>query len=261
MQQLLLGKCSSITFCSWFLHWTRQKWDDVHNALLMFSLWVGQIPFVFQQVKRTPCSMYRLFSWGFIGQDMMIITLSTIIYLIYANIKVAEIIKTLFYTFSCLWEHGWVPPLMSALLFAITLYKPFFWPLFFTRQIIYVFPKLIWAAVTPFRLHTEKVFFSLQSLCFSLVSWISSGKNIWMAAFKMMEKCSKHSQSVDFLLLLEVELGSNGVQQIWVTHRAHILSSLFFTWNNSQKFLVSWDILQMTHFLLVCLQMFFLEVW
>lgn len=142
MQQLLLGKCSSITFCSWFLHWTRQKWDDVHNALLMFSLWVGQIPFVFQQVKRTLCSMYRLFSWGFIGQDMMIITLSTIIYLIYANIKVVEIIKTLFCTFSCLWQHGWVPALMSALLFGVTLYKPFFDPSFSHSRLFMYYQSL-----------------------------------------------------------------------------------------------------------------------
>lgn len=72
MQQLLLGKSSSVALYFWFLHCTRQKWDAVHNALLMFALWVGQIPFVFQQVKRTLCSVFQLFSWGFVGQNLMI---------------------------------------------------------------------------------------------------------------------------------------------------------------------------------------------
>lgn len=181
------------------------------------------------------------------------ISLSAIVYLVYVNIKVGEIPKALFYTFGCLWQRGWVSPLMSALLFAVTLYKLFFWLLFITQQITYVFPKLIWAAVTPFRLHT---------VCSHFVSPLLAEyhQEMYIAAVKMMEKCSKRSQSVHFLLLLEVELGSSGVQQTWVTHQAHILSLLFFTRNSCQKFLVSWNILQMTQFLLVCLQMFSIEL-
>lgn len=68
----VLGKCSSLAPCSRFLHRTQHKWGDAHHALFVFSLWVGQIPFVFQQVKRTSCFIVQVFCWGFVGQDMII---------------------------------------------------------------------------------------------------------------------------------------------------------------------------------------------
>lgn len=91
MQQLLLGEVHPL-LPFWFLLCIRQKWDAVHNALLMVSLWAGQTPFVFQQTKRTLCSVFQLFSCGFIGQNIFI-TLCTYICLIYVNIKVDEILK------------------------------------------------------------------------------------------------------------------------------------------------------------------------
>lgn len=44
-----------------------------NDALFMFPLWVGQIPFVFQQGKRTSCFIAQLFCCGFKGQDMKIL--------------------------------------------------------------------------------------------------------------------------------------------------------------------------------------------
>lgn len=83
---------------------------------------------------------------------------------------------------------------------------------FFTQHIPYIFAKLIWSAVTPFRLHIESLFQSSVPLFFPC--WLNIIRKEYIAAVNMVEKCSKHSQSVHFLLFLKVELRSSGVQQI-----------------------------------------------
>lgn len=217
MQQLLLGEVHPL-LPFWFLLCIRQKWDGVHNALLMVSLWAGQIPFVFQQTTRTLCSVFQLFSCGFIGQNIFI-TLCSYICLIYVNIKVGEILKEiLFYPFSCLWQHDWVSPLMAALLFTVVQILSL-WPFYFSmQQISYVFLKLILA---PFRLNTgkKKLFYSLQSLCFSPINYMLSGKNIvlllkwWSSAVSIPSQC---------LFCYYCKL-NHGPVESRVTHRAAIL--------------------------------------
>lgn len=66
---------------------------------------------------------------------------------------------------------------MAALLFTVVQILSL-WPFYFSmQQISYVFLKLILA---PFRLNTgkKKLFYSLQSLCFSPINYMLSGKNI-----------------------------------------------------------------------------------
>lgn len=130
MQHLLLGEVHPL-LPFWFLLCIRQKWDGVHNALLMVSLWAGQIPFVFQQTKRTLCSVFQLFSCGFIGQNIFI-TLCSYICLIYVNIKVGEILKKSSFTPSVACDsmtghlHWWL--LCSLQLYRFFLSGPFIFP-------------------------------------------------------------------------------------------------------------------------------------
>lgn len=112
-------------------------------------------------------------------------------------------------------------------------------PSFYTVD-YWCIPKSHLGCSHSFTLPTEKVFV-LQSFSFSLVGWISSANDLvllfrWRSAVSVFPVITPGWIRVQWVL------------QIWVTHRDHILSLQFSTQNNCQKLLVSWAVLQITHF-------------
>lgn len=131
-----------------------------------------------------------------------------------------------------------VPLLLYSWQFCYT--NSFSGPSFYTVD-YWGIPKSYLGCSHSFKLPTEK-FFVLQSFSFSLVGWISSVNDL-----VLLFRWGRSAVSA-FPVITPGWIRVQWVLQIWVTHRAHILSLQFSTQNNCQKFLVSWAVLQITHF-------------